>query len=121
MSPSEHLPESGFSANDDLRPAGPGKGRITFWVITTILSLIIIIAGGSYLYVWNGLRPTSPGEVVKVELKAGTSPFNLRKHLKRRALFETRFCSNIICATSTRDRDFKPGYTSLDPEWTSNR
>ncbi|WP_235948621.1 endolytic transglycosylase MltG [Paenibacillus glycinis] len=115
MSPSEHLPESGFSANDDLRPAGPGRGRITFWVITTILSLIIIIAGGSYLYVWNGLRATSPGDVVQVELKAGTSPFNFAEALEEQGIIRNAFLFKYYLRYKHEGPRFQAGVYELRP------
>ncbi|QHW35328.1 endolytic transglycosylase MltG [Paenibacillus rhizovicinus] len=98
-----------------MRPTGPGKGRITFWVITTILSLMIIIAGGTYLYVWNGLRPTSGGETVQVELKKGASPFQFAEVLEDQGIIRNAFLFKYYLRYKNEGPHFQAGVYELQP------
>jgi peptidoglycan lytic transglycosylase G len=115
LSPSQHQPDSAWPANDDMRPAGPRRGRITFWVITTLLGLMIIIAGGAYLYIWNGLRPTSAGEAVKVELKQGASPFQFAEALEEQGVIRDAFLFKYYLRYKHEGPRFQAGVYELKP------
>ncbi|NBC67929.1 endolytic transglycosylase MltG [Paenibacillus sacheonensis] len=98
-----------------MRPAGPGKGRITFWVITTLLSLMILIVGGTYLYIWNGLRPTSSGDAVQVELKKGTSPFTFAETLEEQGIIRNAFLFKYYLRYKHEGPKFMAGVYEMKP------
>lgn len=115
LSPSEQLPASEWPANDNMRPQGPRKGRITFWVITTILGLMIIIAGSTYLYIWNGLRPTSSGDAVKVELKQKSTPFQFAEMLEEKGIIRNAFLFKYYLRYKKEGPHFQAGVYELSP------
>src|SRR5262245_44496993 len=98
-----------------MRSAGPSKGRITFWVIVSLLGFIIIIAGGTYLYVWNGLRPTSAGDTVKVELKKGSSPFEFAEVLEDNGIIRNAFLFKYYLRYKKEGPRFQAGVYELQP------
>ncbi|WP_240546211.1 endolytic transglycosylase MltG [Paenibacillus artemisiicola] len=114
MSRSEHLPDRERTNGED-RPAGPGKARITFWVITTILGLMILIAGGTYLYIWNGLRPTGAGDAVQVELKKGSSPFQFAEALEENGIIRNAFLFKYYLRYKDEGPRFQAGMYELKP------
>ncbi|SFS59218.1 endolytic transglycosylase MltG [Paenibacillus sp. BC26] len=107
---SEDLPEEGA-----IRPSGPRRGRITFWVIVTILGLMLISAGSLYLYIWNGLRPAPTGDVVQVELKKGTSPFGFAEVLEDQGVIRNAFIFKYYLRYKDEGPRFQAGVYELSP------
>ncbi|SDX42077.1 endolytic transglycosylase MltG [Paenibacillus sp. CF384] len=107
---SEDLPNEGA-----MRPSGPRRGRITFWVIVSILSVMLITAGSLYLYIWNGLRPASSGDVVQVELKKGTSPFRFAEVLEDQGVIRNAFIFKYYLRYKNEGPRFQAGVYELSP------
>ncbi|SEM69964.1 endolytic transglycosylase MltG [Paenibacillus sp. OV219] len=100
------------------RPAGPRRGRITFWVITTIIGLMVISVGSVYLYIWNGLRPASSGDAVQVELKKGASPFEFAEVLKEQGVIRNAFIFKYYLRYKHEGPKFQAGVYELKPGMT---
>lgn len=98
-----------------MRPSGPRRGRITFWVIVSILSVMLITAGSLYLYIWNGLRPASSGDVVQVELKKGTSPFRFAEVLEDQGVIRNAFIFKYYLRYKNEGPRFQAGVYELSP------
>ncbi|QHT64016.1 endolytic transglycosylase MltG [Paenibacillus lycopersici] len=98
-----------------MRPVGPSKARITFWVITSLLSLMILIVGGTYLYIWNGLRPTSSGDTVQVELKKGSSPLAFAEVLEDHGIIRNAFLFKYYLRYKNEGPRFQAGVYELHP------
>ncbi|RAP78679.1 endolytic transglycosylase MltG [Paenibacillus montanisoli] len=98
-----------------MRPAGPRRGRITFWVITTILGLMIVAAGSVYLYIWNGLRPAPAGKAVQVELKKGTSPIRFSEVLEDNGIIRNAFIFKYYLRYKNEGPRFQAGVYELTP------
>ncbi|WP_308634688.1 endolytic transglycosylase MltG [Paenibacillus silvisoli] len=106
----EEMPDDG-----NRRPAGPRRGRITFWVITALLLLMAATAGSVYLYIWNGLRPASAGDAVQVELKKGTSPFSFAETLEEQGVIRNAFIFKYYLRYKDEGPRFQAGVYELTP------
>lgn len=106
--------------DQSYRPAGPRRGRITFWVITTILSVMIISVGSVYLYIWNGLRPASAGDTVQVELKKGSSPFQFAEVLEDQGIIRNAFIFKYYLRYKHEGPKFQAGVYELKPGMTKD-
>ncbi|WP_258171332.1 endolytic transglycosylase MltG [Paenibacillus sp. R14(2021)] len=113
MSPSEHQPGGEWPANDEMLSTGPRRGRITFWVIFTILGLMIVCAGSVFLYIWNGLRPAPAGDIVQVELKKGASPFQFAEVLEDQGIVRNAFIFKYYLRLKHEGPRFQAGVYEL--------
>ena len=97
------------------RTTGPSRGIITLWVIVSILTVMILIVGGVLFYIWNGLRPTSAGEVKQVELKQGMSPFKFAEVLEDQGIIRNAFMFKYYLRLKDEGPRFQAGVYELKP------
>ncbi|WP_274655102.1 endolytic transglycosylase MltG [Paenibacillus humicola] len=114
----EQQPAEGRPAGNHRKSAGPGRGRITMWVVLTLLGLIAAVLGGTALYVWNGLRPASAGAPVKVELKKGMSPFQFAEALENEGVIRNAFLFKYYLRYKHEGPHFQAGVYELTPGMT---
>ncbi|BBH19316.1 aminodeoxychorismate lyase [Paenibacillus baekrokdamisoli] len=115
MDHSQHQPVEGKPEDNVIRPAGPRRGRITLWVIVTLFGLMIIFAAGIAFYIWNGLKPTSSGEVKQIELKKGMSPFQLAEELENQGIIRNAFIFKYYLRYKNEGARFQAGVYDLQP------
>ncbi|MFC5650148.1 endolytic transglycosylase MltG [Paenibacillus solisilvae] len=114
------MEQSEHQSTDDkpaykAQPAAPRRGRITLWVIITLLVLFVVAAGSLSLYIWNGLRPTSSGETKQVELKKGMSPFNFAEELENQGIIRNAFIFKYYLRYKNEGPRFQAGVYDLQP------
>ncbi|UVI28062.1 endolytic transglycosylase MltG [Paenibacillus spongiae] len=97
------------------RNAAPSRAVITLWVIVSILSVMVLIVGGAAFYIWNGLRPTSAGEVKQVELKQGMSPFKFAEVLENEGIIRDSFLFKYYLRLKDEGPRFQAGVYELKP------
>ncbi|MFC0332081.1 endolytic transglycosylase MltG [Paenibacillus sepulcri] len=115
MDRSDQQPVSEKPVNNNNRPAGPRRGRITLWVILTLLGLIIVITASIAFYIWNGLRPASKGEAKQIELKKGMSPFNFADTLEEEGIIRNAFLFKYYLRFKDEGPRFQAGVYALNP------
>ncbi len=114
MEQSEHQPAESKPA-DKVRSAAPGRGRITLWVLLTIISLFLLVGGSAALYIWNGLRATSVGDTKQIELKKGMSPFNFAEELENQGIIRNAFIFKYYLRYKNEGPRFQAGVYDLKP------
>ncbi|MBB3109958.1 UPF0755 protein [Paenibacillus phyllosphaerae] len=95
--------------------SGPSKGRITFWVITSILGCMLLVVAAVALYIWNGLRPTAEGEVKQVELKSGMSPARFANELENQGIIRDAIIFSYYLRIKDEGDRFQAGVYELTP------
>ncbi|WP_224753233.1 endolytic transglycosylase MltG [Paenibacillus terricola] len=96
-------------------PTGPRRSRITMWVILTLLGIMLLGAGSVALYVWNGLRPTQAGDPIRIEVKSGTSPFNLAEQLEDEGIIRSAFIFKYYLKLKDEGNRFQAGAYEMTP------
>lgn len=95
--------------------SGPGRGRITMWVILILLGLIIVGAGSVFLYIWNGLRPTAAADPVRVEIAKGSSAFQVSDLLEEKGIIKNSFLFKYYLKVKAEGSRFQAGVYELSP------
>lgn len=91
------------------------RGWITFWVIVSLLSFIVLAVGGAGLYVWNGLRPTAAGEVREVVIPKGSSAFKVAEVLEKEGIIRDAFLFKYYLRYKKEGGQFQAGTYELIP------
>lgn len=91
------------------------RGWITFWVIITLLSLIVLAVGGAAFYIWNGLRPTTAGEVREVAIPKGSSAFKVAELLEEEGIIRDAFLFKYYLRYKKEGGQFQAGTYELTP------
>ncbi|WP_229750079.1 endolytic transglycosylase MltG [Paenibacillus nasutitermitis] len=115
MDRSDQQPVNEKPVKNRNRSAGPSRGRITFWVIVSILGFFILLAASALFYVWNGLRPASQGEARQVELKKGMSPFKFAETLEAEGIIRDSFLFKYYLRLKDEGPRFQAGVYALNP------
>ncbi|MCQ6560922.1 endolytic transglycosylase MltG [Paenibacillus mendelii] len=115
MDYSERQPGEEKPVKKKKHKAGPSRGIITLWVIVSLLTVMILIVGGVAFYIWNGLRPTSAGEVKQVELKQGMSPFKFAEVLEDQDIIRNAFIFKYYLRLKDEGPRFQAGVYELKP------
>lgn len=76
---------------------------------------MILVVGGTYLYIWNCLRPTSAGDTVQVELKKGASPFQFAETLEENGIIRNAFLFKYYLRYKDEGPRFQAGTYELKP------
>ncbi|WP_407669613.1 endolytic transglycosylase MltG [Paenibacillus kobensis] len=100
---------------EDYQPSGPNKSRITMWVILSLLGIMVIGAGSVALYVWNGLRPTAAGDMKRVEVKSGMSPFEVAESLENEGIIRSAFIFKYYLKLKDEGDRFQAGSYDMTP------
>lgn len=101
---------------DDMEESyGPRKGRITMWVIITLLGTMLLVAGSAALYVWNGLRPTASGDLKRIEVKNGMSPFTIAETLEDEGIIRSAFIFKYYLKLKDEGGRFQAGSYDMSP------
>lgn len=85
------------------------------WVILSLLGIIIIGAGSVALYIWNGLRPTAAGDVKRVEVKNGMSPFMVAETLEDEGIIRNAFIVKYYLKLKDEGAHFQAGSYDMTP------
>jgi len=97
------------------RRGKPSRARISLYVFLTLVSLFVIVVGGTAFYIWNGLRPTSSGEVKQVELKRGMSPYRFAEVLEKEGIIRDSFLFKYYLTLKKAGPDFQAGVYEMKP------
>lgn len=108
-------PQSHHEEEEDYQPSGPNKSRITMWVILSLLGIMVIGAGSVALYVWNGLRPTAAGDMKRVEVKSGMSPFEVAETLEDEGIIRSAFIFKYYLKLKDEGNRFQAGSYDMTP------
>lgn len=109
-------PQSHHEEEDyEQLPTGPRKSRITMWVILSLLGIMLLGAGSVALYVWNGLRPTASGDPIRIEVKSGTSPFELAEQLEKDGIIRSAFIFKYYLKLKDEGNRFQAGNYDMTP------
>lgn len=101
--------------DNKARSAAPGRGRITLWVVLTLLILFVLVAGSVVFYIWNGLRPAPSGDMKQIELKKGMSPFNFAEELENQGIIRNAFIFKYYLRYKDEGPRFQAGVYNLQP------
>lgn len=93
----------------------PGAGRIALWVVLSLLALLIIGAGSVFLYVWNGLKPTAPGDIKRIEIAKGASAFEVSDTLEEQGIIKNSFLFKYYLKAKNEGSHFQAGIYDLAP------
>ncbi|WP_245585937.1 endolytic transglycosylase MltG [Paenibacillus pinihumi] len=91
------------------------RGRITLWVIITLLGLILLAAAGAAGYVWNGLRPAAAGDTKLVTIPKGSSPFKVAEVLEKEGIIRNAFLFKYYLRYKNEGSQFQAGSYELAP------
>ena len=113
---------------DSMQPESPGvegssrapisKGRITLWVILTLLFLLLAGTGGVAWYVWHGLQPAPAGEPVRVDIPSGTSAFGVADLLEEKGVIRNAFLFKYYLRYKNEGQNFQAGAYDFAPGMT---
>ncbi|WP_237179267.1 endolytic transglycosylase MltG [Paenibacillus sp. MMS18-CY102] len=101
--------------DNDYPSPGPRKSRITMWVILSLLGVMIIGTGSVALYIWNGLRPTASGDVKRIEVKNGMSPFMIAESLEDEGIIRSAFLFKYYLKLKDEGTHFQAGSYDMAP------
>ncbi|RXZ84481.1 endolytic transglycosylase MltG [Paenibacillaceae bacterium] len=96
------------------------KYLITFWVITGMFGVMILLVLGAGLYLWNELRPPGAGEAVTVEISRGTSPNKVVELLEEKGLIRNSFIFKYYLRYMNEGEKFQAGVYELNPSMDRN-
>ncbi|XEC93119.1 endolytic transglycosylase MltG [Paenibacillus tarimensis] len=91
------------------------KSRITIWVVLSLLGVVFITAAGIALYIWNGLRPTAEGELVRIEIAKGTTPFKVAEQLEEEGIIRNAFIFKYYLRFNNEGSRFQAGVYDMHP------
>lgn len=97
---------------------GPSKKRITLWVVTILIAVMLVGAGGAGLFVWNGLRPAPAGPAKRVDIAKGTTAFQIADQLEKQGIIRNSFIFKYYLKLNRQGGAFLAGTYELAPGMT---
>ncbi|MFC3790498.1 endolytic transglycosylase MltG [Paenibacillus sp. GCM10012307] len=91
------------------------RGRITLWVILTLLGLMLLAAASVAWYVWNGLKPAAAGPTKLVTIAKGSSPFRVAEVLEQEGIIRNAFLFKYYLRYKNEGSQFQAGPYELAP------
>ncbi|MBW7477731.1 endolytic transglycosylase MltG [Paenibacillus oenotherae] len=76
---------------------------------------MVTVVAAFALYIWNGLRPTSDGAVIQMELKKGMSPFDFAEELEENGIIRDAFMFKYYLRLKDEGPNFQAGVYELAP------
>lgn len=95
--------------------SGPTRGRITMWVILSLLGIMIVGAGSVALYVWSNLQPTEKGSTLKFEVTKGMSANDVSETLYEQGIIKNSFIFKYYLKLKDEGSRFQAGIYELNP------
>ena len=117
---SEHMQAGQTGAERRVRMEPIPKGKIQMWVILSLLTLMAAGAGGVLLYIWNGLKPTPPGEPVQIEIPKGTSANRTADLLEKHGIIRNAFLFKYYLQMKDEGDHFQAGLYEMRPGMTND-
>lgn len=100
---------------DHKQSSGPTSGRITMWVILSLLGIMVVGAGSVALYVWSNLQPTAKGSTMKVEISKGMSANEVAETLHEQGIIKNSFVFKYFLMLKDEGSRFQAGIYELNP------
>jgi len=101
-----------------LGPSGrspSSRGRIALWVVLSLLTVLLLLAGSITFYIWNGLRPAAEGQPVTVEIPKGTSSFRVAELLEEKGVIRNAFLFKYYLQFKDQGERFQAGRYEMIP------
>jgi|HigsolmetaAR203D_1030402.scaffolds.fasta_scaffold01152_20 UPF0755 protein len=117
---SDHIHAEPPGAERRVRMEPIPKWKITMTVILSLLFLMAAGAGGVLLYVWNGLKPASPGEPVQIEIPKGTSANRTAELLEQHGIIRNAFLFKYYLQLKDEGDHFQAGLYEMAPGMTND-
>ncbi len=107
--------DNSSSRKPERQRTGPSSARITMWVIISLLSIMIIVAGSVAMYIWLSLQPTKNGEVIKLDIPKGSSANEISDTLEENGIIKNAFIFKYYLKLIDEGSGFQAGQYELHP------
>lgn len=95
------------------------KPRVAMWSFFIAVGLVLLVAGGALLYVWNGLRPVRAADTpVQITIERGMKAQKVSELLEQKGLIRDADLFNIWMKLSGEGSKFQAGVYELKPGMT---
>lgn len=99
----------------EATPVVRKKPKVMLWSFLIALGIVVAIAAGGFIYLWNGLRAPSSGDPIEVTITPGMRAQKISEMLEENGLIRNAFLFSAWMKLKDEGSKFQAGVYRLTP------